>query len=339
MSLYLLRSLIMGSNLVVKTNQLNSAVQNLSLAEVHIIQIGIVDAREKGEGLSIDKPLRIEAKRYAEVFNTTIQNAYSRLKEAEESLFNRRFSFIDIDGKLVKSRWIQDVRYLDNEGAIEIAFTRVVVNAITRIDGKEFNFTKYLLEQTSQMKSYYSVRLYELLVQWRTAMKTPLFELKHFRSQLGLTVNQYKAMNDFKKRVLEPSIKEINEKSDLKVSYSQEKQGRKIIGFKFTIKPKPQKKNATRDPNTLDWFSAITDKENQQKWKTKGLSQSQINRLSVKVRADKLISDNILAIEKLGVATYGRDTKSIFEELKVYLTDPTKLQNLKGIQACLDLES
>ena len=40
------------------------------------------------------------------------------MKEAEDSLFNRRFSFYDEDGKLVKSRWIQQVKYLDDQGAI-----------------------------------------------------------------------------------------------------------------------------------------------------------------------------------------------------------------------------
>ena len=58
--------------------------------------------------------------RYAEAFGTTRQNAYQRMKEAEDSLFNRRFSFYDDDGKLVKSRWIQQVKYLDDEGAIEL---------------------------------------------------------------------------------------------------------------------------------------------------------------------------------------------------------------------------
>ena len=37
-------------------------------------------------------------------------------EEAEDSLFNRRFSFYDEDGKLVKSRWIQRVKYLDDQG-------------------------------------------------------------------------------------------------------------------------------------------------------------------------------------------------------------------------------
>ena len=102
-------------NLVVKTNQLNSALQNLSLPEIRIIQLAIVDARETNTGLSTDKPLRIDALRYAEMFETTRQNGYQRMKDAEENLFNRRFSYVNEQGKTVKSRWIQQVTYLDDK--------------------------------------------------------------------------------------------------------------------------------------------------------------------------------------------------------------------------------
>ena len=242
-------------NLVVKTNQLNSALQNLSLPEIRIVQLAIVDARETNTGLSTDKPLRIDALRYAEMFKTTRQNGYKRMKEAEETLFNRRFSYIDDDGKVIKSRWIQQVRYLDDEGAIELVFTLAVVNGISRIDGAENFFTSYLLEQTASMDSIYSVRLYELLVQWKAAKQTPMFELEKFRDQLGVEVNEYKAMCDFKKRVLDLAVNEINEKTDLTVSYKNKTQGRKVIGFNFTIKQKPQPKKDDIKADNGDLFT------------------------------------------------------------------------------------
>lgn len=255
------------SNLVVKTNQLNSALQNLSLPEIRIVQLAIVDARETNTGLSTDKPLRIDALRYAEMFETTRQNGYKRMKEAEETLFNRRFSYIDDKGKVIKSRWIQQVRYLDDEGAIELVFTLAVVNGISRINGAEDFFTSYLLEQTASMDSIYSVRLYELLVQWKAAKQTPTFELEKFREQLGVEPSEYKAMCDFKKRVLQVGIDEINEKSDIKISYEQVKRGRSIAGFKFKVlakdKPKNAKQHGNRDVNTADMFTieGLNDKQ------------------------------------------------------------------------------
>ena len=254
-------------NLVVKTNQLNSALQNLSLPEIRIVQLAIVDARETNTGLSTDKPLRIDALRYAEMFETTRQNGYKRMKEAEETLFNRRFSYIDDKGKIIKSRWIQQVRYLDDEGAIELVFTLAVVNGISRIDGAEDFFTSYLLEQTASMDSIYSVRLYELLVQWKAAKQTPMFALEKFRDQLGVGIEEYKAMNDFKKRVLLVAIDEINKKSDIKISYEQVKKGRKIVGFTFTVHEKPKAKSDVvskeRDANTADMFTVegLNDKQ------------------------------------------------------------------------------
>lgn len=245
----------MSKELVVKTNRLNQAFQTLSLSEFHIVQLAIVDARHTGTGLSTDTPLRIDALRYAEIFGTTRQNAYQRMKEAEDSLFNRRFSFFDEDGKLVKSRWIQQVKYLDDEGAIELVFTLAVVQGISKIDGIKDFFTQYLLSQTAQLNSTYSARLYELLIQWKAVGKTPLFELETFREQLGIGVNEYKRMDHFKTRVLDLAITEITEKTDIQATYQQHKKGRSISGFSFSFKQKQEKPPTIEPSENLDLFS------------------------------------------------------------------------------------
>ncbi len=265
--LFVFEILMSKHDLVVKANRLNMALQYLTLPELRIIQLAIVDARETGKGLSTETPLKIDAKRYADVFNTTRQNGYILMKQSEETLFNRRFSFIDEDEKLVKSRWIQFIRYLDDEGAIEMAFTYHVVRAISRIDGFEEFFTSYLLEQTSQLNSVYSVRLYELVVQWKSAGKTPMIELETIRGQIGILPEEYNRMCDFKRRVLDLAVNEINEKTDLSITYTQNKKGKTITGFQFIVKLKKQadknksQDNKKRDPDRIDWVNGKTDKE------------------------------------------------------------------------------
>ncbi|MFW1893885.1 RepB family plasmid replication initiator protein, partial [Acinetobacter geminorum] len=74
---------------------------------------------------------------------------------------------------------------------------------VTKIDGFEQYFTSYHLKITSDFKSVYAVRLYELLMQWKSVGKTPLYELNKFRSQLGIGVNEYDRMEAFKRRVLD----------------------------------------------------------------------------------------------------------------------------------------
>lgn len=107
----------------------------------------------------------------------------------------------------------------------------------------------YELEQVKNLNGY-ATRLYELLICWRSTGFVPVISLNDFRSRLGILDNEYKAMNNFKSRVLDISIKQINEHTDIVVSYEQHKQGRTITGFSFNFSIKQQ-----RDPNTIDFLT------------------------------------------------------------------------------------
>ncbi len=62
-----------------------------------------------------------------------------------------------------------------------ITFTRVVVEHVTRIDGVDQYFTSYYLKQTANFSSVYAIRLYELLMQWKSIYQTPVYELEKIR--------------------------------------------------------------------------------------------------------------------------------------------------------------
>lgn len=250
------------TDLVVKSNKLVQALQTLTLSETRLLQLAIVDARETGQGLSTDKPLELNATRYAQAFNISPDAAYLALIEAEDSLFKRQFTLTNEDGSLTKSRWIQDANYRKGEGRILVTLTRVVIEHVTQIDGFEQYFTSYHLRKTSDFKSVYAVRLYELLIQWKLVGKTPTFDLNKFRSQLGIGVNEYARMEAFKRRVLDIAIDQINEFSDITVKYEQHKNGRSISGFSFAFKQKKMANQAIenkRDLKTADILLKMTD--------------------------------------------------------------------------------
>lgn len=226
------------TDLVTKSNKLIQALQTLTLTESRLLQLVIVDARETGHGLSSDKPLELNAMRYAEAFGVESCTAYDALIAAEDTLFKRQFTVTNSDGSVTKSRWIQDANYQKGEGRILITLTRVVIEHVTQIDGFEQHFTQYRLKQTAQLTSAYAIRLYELLIQWRKTSKTPVLELEKFRQQLGVGVNEYQKMNDFKRRVLDLAVGQINEHTDITASYEQIKSGRTITGFVFKFKEK-----------------------------------------------------------------------------------------------------
>ena len=237
-------------DLVVKSNQLIQAVSNLSLVEIRLMQLAVVDARETGTGITTDTPLIIWANRYSKTFDVTLEAAYWALKEAARTLFDRQFTLYTIDThtqkeKRITSRWVSQVAYVDDAAKLEIILAPAVVSEITRLESQ---FTRYYLEQTAPLTSAYAVRLYELLIQWREVAKLPMFELDHFRQQLGLSNNELFRMSDFKKRVLDLAVSQINEHTDITVSYEQHKAGRVITGFTFSLKQKKQPKDVTPKP-------------------------------------------------------------------------------------------
>jgi len=252
----------MKNSLIVKDNALINASYNLELTEQRLIMLAIINARESGHGITADSKLEIHASDYAKLFNVSTDASYKALREAVNNLFNRQFSYsaeYKRTGKvgIVRSRWVSRIFYVDDLALLEITFAPDVVPLITRL---EEHFTKYEAKQIAHLTSKYATRLYELLIAWREVGKVPQLELSEFRNRLGLLDNEYIAMSDFKKRVLEPSIKQINEHTDITVTYEQHKKGRIISGFSFKFKQKKQPQiEAKRDPNTPDFFIKMTD--------------------------------------------------------------------------------
>ena len=256
----------MKNGLVVKDNALINASYNLETAEQRLMLLAIMNARETGQGITADSKLEIHASDYAKHFNVSTDAAYKALKDAVNNLFNRQFSYVaeyKKTGKtgIVRSRWVSRVFYVDSLAILEITFAPDVVPLITRL---EEHFTSYQLKQVSQLTSKYAIRLYEFLIAWREVGKTPQIELAEFRHKIGVEDNEYTAMNNFKSRVLEPAIKQINEHTDIIVTYEQHKKGRTITGFSFKFKQKQQPKiekpvDPKRDPNTPDFFIPMTD--------------------------------------------------------------------------------
>ena len=253
------------AELIVKDNALINASYNLDLVEQRLILLAIIEARESGKGINANDPLTVHAESYINQFKVHRNGAYKALKDACDDLFARQFSYQSRSDKgniqNHKSRWVSEVIYVEKEAVVKLIFAPAIIPLITRL---EEQFTKYDIEQVSELSTGYAIRLYELLIAWRSTGKTPIIELQDFRQKLGVIDSEYKQMNDFKKRVLEPSLTQINEKTDIKVKVEQHKTGRTISGFSFKFKQKQtaiseKTISPQRDQNTPDLFTKMTD--------------------------------------------------------------------------------
>lgn len=253
----------MKNDLVVKDNVLINASYNLEVTEQRLILLSIITARETGQGITPESRLKIHASDYAERFNVTKEASYDALKNAVNNLFERKFTFKEQTdsgkGIVVKSRWISQISYIPHLAILEIIFSPAVVPLITRL---ERHFTWYQLKQVAQLTSKYAIRLYELLIAWRNLGKTPILEIGDFRQKIGVQYNEYKTMSDFKKRVLEPAIEQINKETDMTVKYEQHKTGRVVSGFQFKFKIREEAQETPTGENKVEeLFCKINDKQ------------------------------------------------------------------------------
>ena len=276
-------------DLVVKDNALINASYYLSLTEQRLILLAIIQAR--AEKMTSSNEFKVQVSSYINAFGVERSTAYEALQKAVDTLINRRFSYYRIvndQQEKVTTNWVQSVAYATNESYIKIKFTDAVMPLITQL---EKHFTSYQLEQVKDLSSIYAIRLYELMMQWRSSGKTQQIPIDELRYKLGIEPDEYKQMVNFKTKVLDFAINQINEHTDIKASYEQHKEGRSITGFTFTFKPKQKPKakadEVSRDEATGDLFSIG------------GLSDAQLARITRNEQFKKdygdMVSPNSLA--------------------------------------------
>ena len=255
----------MSKNFIIKDNALINASYHLDLIEQRLILLAIAQSRRVGEELTATTKLKISVSDYIDTYSLQGRSVYENIKKACKTLFERQFTYTEQQEKGVRvatSRWVSEIAYNDKTTAIDITFAPSVVPLITML---ERHFTSYNLEQVAGLNSKYAIRLYEIVIAWKSNGKTNQIGLEQLRDRLGVFDDEYQRMELFKRKVLDKSVAEINEKTKINLSYEQHKQGRKIVGFTFTVKqkskPKKIKDNTERDPKTPDIFDNLTDKE------------------------------------------------------------------------------
>lgn len=239
----------MSKKLVVKKdNALITAAYTLNLVEKRMVLLAsaLANSADPVNGLTI------RAEQYARAYEVTKEAAYAALQEACETLFERRVTLYKGRDKTV-TRWISFITYKKGQGEVEIGFSTKVIPFLYELKN---NYTFFGLDQIAKLTSIHAVRLYELIIQWRSTRKTPMIELATFRGQLGIQPDEYPRMTDFKRRVLDTALKQINDLTDITVKYEQHKRGRSISGFSFTFElkdtakklaaSKPKRKNITK---------------------------------------------------------------------------------------------
>lgn len=299
--------------LVVKDNILVEASHSLNLVPQRLIVLAIIEAREKGTMIKAGGILKIKASDYVRHFNVKRNAAYQALKSAADELLVATFKWHSKDENGIKeiniSQFVQRVTYVEDAAYIKIMFSEDIMPLITRLDK---NYTEYDLIQISDLNSGYSLRIFEMLMQWIGNKNPPTIRLEDFREKLGLSKDQYSNMSDFKKRVLNPSLKEINLKTNIEASYKQDKEGVKIIGFKLISKYKKTEKLKIIDVNKVE---KNEEKTPQVAKKIPELTVSQIETFGDKLYKNFDFKRDVIGQDQVFVGKNENDCKLIIKKL------------------------
>ena len=188
--------------------------------------------------------IEIPVTEFAELWQIDSSHAYEKIKAALRGLRSKEFFLEGTNPETGKKRflsmsYLSSVSYEEGEG-----YAKVRIDPDFRpylLDLKK-NYTKYMMENVLSLSSVNAIRNYELLKQYEN-LGERIFEFDDYKKKLGLE-DKYERFRDLRRYVIEPSIEEINQFTDIDVSFEIKGRGKKA---KIIFDIKSKEKNLIKD--------------------------------------------------------------------------------------------
>jgi hypothetical protein len=223
--------------LVVMKNPIITSKLNFSPLQVQLMLEMVAKIHPADENFN---EVRINVKELAEKLNMDNGQIYENIEKATKGM-NTWIRIKENDGSdYTDLVLLTKVKYWKKKGYVEMKFHEDLKPYLLQI--KESTFFSYHIEATRHLKSYSFIKLYWLLVAWKS-VKTKVFMLDSLKETLELT-GQYAAYKDFKKRVLQPARAAFIKYGEIYFDYEEIRENPKsqrsaIEKIKFSILPNP----------------------------------------------------------------------------------------------------
>lgn len=235
-----------NGDIVTQGNELIEASYKMTLNEKRVLLLGIAKInpmRRSGEGLNFFITVDDWHSAYPDD-----PNPWRSMQRGAKGLFKRYVTFRGSADEVTDLSWLDKSVYQAGHGVVRVEFGRNISKYLT---GNLDRFTAIPLLMLGQFHSIHTIRLYELLKQYKFTGFLKI-SIDDFRFSMAC---KYPRMNTLKQRVLDPALKEINEKTDLKVAFKQLKSGHRggaVTHFVFTFAPEKRKKSRVTYDNPPD---------------------------------------------------------------------------------------
>lgn len=219
----------------VMANDIIKGKQDMTLQEARIIRLLITQVVKQDKDL---KTYTCRIQDLAKFLGVSSQNMYRDIRDICRQLLKRT---VDIGTGNPKEpwktfQWVQLAEY-DGNGNITLMLSNQIKPYVVELDKW---FTQYQLGNILAMQSFYSIRLYELIKCQdgitRTEKDFHEFTMEYLREYFCCE-KKYKRVSQFKQKVIDTAVKEINEKgkTDIQLDVEYIKTGRAITAVRFYV--------------------------------------------------------------------------------------------------------
>lgn len=238
-------------SIVVKENSLVSKMAMFSLSELRLIAFCLAHYDSRTED---SRMFTARISDLTKIFPSMDKKSAYALVRQTMLRINQKPLELEKDGVKYFWNWFAGFSYRTGEGEFKFCITEEIKPYLMQLKG---NFTQYRLEDVYQFNSQNSWKLYENLKQ-RLNMQRWKVSLDDLRQALGL-LGKYERWDRFKLSVIDKSLKEINDLSDINVTYEKEKRGRSVSGVVFFIDSKQPKGTVTLESDKDVLYKTLLD--------------------------------------------------------------------------------
>lgn len=250
---------------VTSNNFLKAAgLEKISLKARKLLYIAMSQCKQNDKGFF---EYSITAKDFARLMDVSVSHVYQDADKITDELM-RGFIKIQSGKTFLKFQLFDKCVYSD----ATLIFKMSIDMTPILLDLKK-DFSKPLLQDFMHMNSSYSIEIWHLMQKAMHSVKPGLADtiefdlsLEELRTVTG-TQNKLKQIGQFKQRVLDKALREIEDHCGVKISYENLKEGRTVTGFHFTAMHQYHVDASMIDAETL---AKIDDFKQRQKGKNNG---------------------------------------------------------------------
>lgn len=235
-----------SNRILMKNNMLVKARYSLSLIENRVFLSMLYKLQKKSDGVLT---CSISHSEFKDIIKFKQKNTVKGILEVLEDLRKKPIYFKEEKKNKKGNLWgaygfINGYEYDDELGIFNIEASEKIHNLLKEY--LKMGYTPVNVQIWLSLNNSYAQRFYDLLRLWSGTKDTINYKLDEIKELLMLE-DKYSKYNDFKRRVILPAIKELNETGYFEIDIKENKVGRKVDSIDFYIKDLDKRKYFTKD--------------------------------------------------------------------------------------------